>query len=253
VNLFAGAVKKLVQKSLVWFPIFTENMIYTDSLKRALCRITVPRAITYASGILTGRPSILSLTKRRISRFPFSQKTEARCKSIDRVPSGYELIYRAPMITYVKVTHITSSFSILIVCVVSAFKYISDPVTLFSVTFKLNELNTFGDSEYFDNPFLLACVFIIFNVGIGAVTLRYPLRIYHHEEARSYICVMNRFLPLITKNITFHAGDVRRHIPRMSSLLPWKNALFKVGKRTMFIMENNFRTPADLNTMLKDQ
>jgi hypothetical protein len=149
-----------------------------------------------------------------------------------------------------KMAHVTSSFSMLSLCVVGAYKYITDPINTFRLTVKLSEFNELGDIEL-DNPFFVVTVFIIFNVGIGAVTLRYPLRIYHHEETNSYICVMSRFLPLTTKNITFHAGDVQRHIPRMSLLLPWKNALFKVGKRTMFIMENNFRKPADFNTMLK--
>jgi hypothetical protein len=226
-------------------------MIYTDLLKRSFCRITILRAMTYRSGILTGHPSIRCLTRRNLSNISFSQKTEARYKSIDKVPLEYELIYRAPMISYVKMANVTSSLSILSLCVVGAYKYIRDPINTFHLTLKLNEFSKLGDSELDDNLFLVVSAFIIFNVGVGAVTLRYPLRIYHHEEAKSYICVMSRFLPLTTKNITFHAGDVRRHIPRMSSLLPWKNALFKVGKQTMFIMENNFRTPADFNTMLQ--
>jgi hypothetical protein len=225
-------------------------MIYADSLKRAFCRIMVLKGMTYRSGILTGHPSILCLTRRKLSRLPFSEKTEARYKSLDKIPSEYELIYRAPMISYVNMAHLTSSFSILALCVVGTCKYITDPENIFSLTFKFSEFNKHGDIELGDNLFLVVGVFMIFNVGIGALTLRYPLRIYHHEEANSYICVMHGFLPLTTKNITFHAGDVRRHIPRMSFLLPWNNALFKVGKRTMFIMENNFRTPADFNTML---
>jgi hypothetical protein len=227
-------------------------MIYKDSLKRALNRITELRAMTYRSCILTGCPSILYLTRRQFSRIAFSQKTEAKYKSVDKVPSEYELIYRAPMLSYVKLAQVTSSFSILGLCVVGAYKYIMDPTSIFPLTFELDELNQLGDIAFYDNPIFVACVCMIFNVGIGAVTLRYPLRIYHHEQTSSYICVMNRFLPLSTKNITFHAGHVRRHIPHMSFLLPWKNALFRVGKRTVFIIENNFRTPADLNTMLKD-
>jgi hypothetical protein len=227
-------------------------MIYKDSLKRASYRITELRTMMYRSGILTGHPCILYLTRRQFSRIPISQKAEAKYKSADKVPSEYKLIYRAPMLSYVTVAQMTSSFSILALCVAGAYKYIADPISIFPLTVKLDELNKLGDIDFSDNPFLVGGVFIIFNVGIGAVTLRYPLRIYHHEESSSYICVMNRFLPFITKNITFHAGDVRRHIPYMSFLLPWKNALFKVGNRTMLIMENNFRTPADLNTMLKD-
>jgi hypothetical protein len=226
--------------------------MYMDSLKRAFCRITVLRSVMYRSGILIGHPDSLHLTSRQFSRIPFSQKTEGKYKSIDKVPSEYELIYRAPMISYIKVAQITSSFSILSLCAVGAYKYITNPIIAFPSTFKLNEFNKLGDIELDNNLFLLVSGFIIFNIGIGAVTLRYPLRIYHHEEASSYICVMSRFLPITTKNITFHAGDVRRHISYMSSLLPWRNALFKVGNRTMFIMENNFRTPADFNTMLKN-
>jgi hypothetical protein len=79
--------------------------------------------------------------------------------------------------------------------------------------------------------------------------MKYPLRIYHHEAAKSYICVLNRFVPLKTRNINFNAGDIRRHIPFMSLVIPWRDALFKVGNKTMYIMENNFRTPADFSTM----
>ncbi|PNF30465.1 hypothetical protein B7P43_G12153 [Cryptotermes secundus] len=228
-------------------------MIYTDSLKRAFCRIRVLRAVTYRNGILIGHPGILCLARRKFGRISFSQKTEERYKSMDKVPLEYELIYRAPMISYMKIAQVTSSFSVLALCVVGAYKYITDPINIFPLTFKLNEYNELGDIELGDNLFPVVSVFIIFNVGISAVTLRYPLRIYHHEEANSYICVKNRFLPLTTKKITFHAGDVQRHVPRLSFLLPWRNALFKVQKRTMFIMENNFRTPADFNTMLKIQ
>lgn len=159
-----------------------------NSLKRAVCRNTVLRTVTYRSGILTGHPSILCLRRTKFSRITFSQKTEERYKSIDKVPHEYELIYRAPMISYIQTTNVTSSFSILSLCIAGTYKYITDPMNTFPLTIKLNEASELGDIELDDNLFLVVSTFIIFNVCIGAVTLRYPLMIYHHEEANSYMC-----------------------------------------------------------------
>jgi len=244
IGLFVGPVKSSALK-------ITGDTMYRDSLKRAFCRMIVPRLVTYSYGTLTGYPVILQPMCRQLSRIQFSQKIEARLKSVDKVPDGYELIYRAPMTSYVKLAHVTSSVSVLLLGVVGVYKYITNATFNVPLKFEGNEFNQLGDIQLDNDLTFLVSMFIMFNVGICAVTLRYPVRIYCHEEASSYICVLNRFLPLSTKNITFSAGDVRRHIPFTSSLLPWRDALFKIGTKTMFIMENNFRTPADFSAMLK--
>jgi hypothetical protein len=186
---------------------------------------------------------------RQFSRIQFSQKTEARLKSIDKVPSEYALIYRAPMTSLMKVAQVMSCVSILSLGAVGACRYITDTTSNIPLTYEMNEFNKIGGIEIDGELVFWVSMFIIFNAGMCAVTMKYPLRIYHHEAANSYICVLNRFLPLKTKNVSFNAGDIRRHIPFMSSLIPWRDALFKVGNKTMYIMENNFRTPADFNTM----
>jgi hypothetical protein len=170
-------------------------------------------------------------------------------KSIDKVPSEYALIYRAPMTSLMKVGQVISCFSILSLGALGAYKYITHAMFNFSFTFKMNELGKLEGTQIDGERFLWVIMFIIFNVGLFAITMKYPLRIYHHEGANSYICVLNNFFPLKTKNISFNAGGIRRHVPFMSSLIPWRDALFKVGNRTLYIMENNFRTPADFSTM----
>lgn len=223
--------------------------MYTDSVKRVFCRITVFGSVTYRCRTFTGSPTILlHPVCRQFSRIQFSQKTEARLKSIDKVPSEYALIYRAPMTSLMQVAQVMSCVSILSLGAVGIYKY-SDLTSNFPLTYKMNEFSKLGRIEIDGELFTWVTMFIIFNVGMCAVTLKYPLRIYHHEAANSYICVLNRFLPFKTKNISFNAGDIRRHIPFMSSLIPWRDALFKVGNKTMYIMENNFRTPADFSTM----
>jgi len=224
-------------------------MMRTDSLKRCFCRITVFGSLTYRCSAFTGCSTILHPACRQFSRISFSQKTEARLKSIDKVPIEYALIYRAPMTSLMKVAQVMSCVSILSLGAVGAYKYITDTTFNFSSVFKMNEFNKLGGIEIDGELFLWISMFIIFNVGMCAVTMKYPLRIYHHEAANSYICVLNRFVPPKTKNISFNAGDIRRHIPFMSSVIPWRDALFKVGNRKMYIMENNFRTPADFTTM----
>lgn len=224
--------------------------MYAYSLKRVICRITVPKLAAYQCGTLTGHPVTLHPVCRQFSQIQFSEKTEAKLKSIDKIPNEYTLIYRAPMTSYMNVAQATASISMLLLGVVGAYKYIMNTTVNFSFISAVNEFNKVADIPVDIELFIMFSAFLIFNAGIYAITLRYPLRIYHHEQTSLYICVLKGFLPLNTRNISFCADEVRRHIPFMHSLLPWKNALFKVGKKTMFIMENNFRTPADFNTML---
>lgn len=222
--------------------------MHMDSLKRCFCRIRVFGSVTYRHSTFAGYPTILRPVCRQYSRIQFSHKTEARLKSIDKVPNEYALIYRAPMTSLIKVAQLMSCVSILSLGAVGAYKCIIDTTFNFS-TFKMNEFSKLGGIEIDGELFIWVSMYIIFNVGMCAVTMKYPLRIYHHEAANSYICVLNRFVPLKTKNISFNAGEIRRHIPFMSSVIPWRDALFKVGNKTVYIMENNFRTPADFSTM----
>jgi hypothetical protein len=186
---------------------------------------------------------------RQFSRIKFSQKTEARMNSSDKIPNEYKLIYRAPMTSYVNMAQATSSISIILLGVIGVYKYITDTTINFPFTFGMNEFNKLVGIHIDGEICILVSSFIIFNVGICAVTMRFPIRIYHHEGTSLYICILKGFLPLNTKKISFCTDEVRKHIPFMHSLLPWRNALFKIGKKTMFVMENNFRTPADFNTM----
>jgi hypothetical protein len=248
IALLAGPVKNsALNHTGVWLSYPIGNMMC--SLGRVLCRITVPRLVTYKCGTLTGHPDTLHSVCRQFSRIQFSQKTEAKLKSTDKIPSEFTLIYRAPMASYMNLAQAVSSISVLLLGGVGAYKYVTDATGNFPLTFKINELNTLGDIQIDGELLVYFSAFIIFNVGIWAMTLRYPLRIYHHEGTNSYICVLKGFLPLNTKNISFSAGEIRKHIPLMYSLLPWRDAMFKVGKKTMYILENYFRTPADFNTM----
>lgn len=153
------------------------------------------------------------------------------------------------MTSYMTMAQITSSISILSLGVVGAYKYLLNTTINFPLTFGMSEFNEIKvDVELF----IMVSAFILFNVGVFAITLKYPLRIYHHEGTSSYIGVMKGLLPFNTYHKSFCAGEVRRHISFIHSLLPWRNALFKVGKKTTFIMENYFRTPSDFNIMLNE-
>ncbi|XP_069674462.1 uncharacterized protein [Periplaneta americana] len=184
------------------------------------------------------------LTVRHFSRIAFSQKTELKLRQSDGVGQEFRLVYRAPMTGYVTTAQATSTISMLLLGAVGLYKA--------SAGIKLPPAYELGPLLVESSSFaVLIASFALFNAGICSITLRYPLRMYHHEKAGQYIAVMQGFTPLATHNLNFKAGDVSRATPVLSSMLPWKDAIFKIRDRTVFIIENGFRTPSELDNLLR--
>ncbi|PSN29962.1 hypothetical protein C0J52_23560 [Blattella germanica] len=202
---------------------------------RILCRMNKP--------LLINHQPLRNLVR-------MTQKTEARLKLADNIPKEYELVYRAPMISYVKVAQTVSSISVLMLTAVAFYKiYINKAIT-FPIVIRF-DTSVLGDFATDVGTFIfLISSFMLFNVSIYAITLRYPHRIYYNATAKEYICILTGLLPSQFRKLNFNKGEVIRQFTIISSLLPWRDAIFKIGKKTVFLVENGFRTPADFSTMM---
>ena len=184
--------------------------------------------------------------------FRMTPKTEARYKFEDNIPNEYELIYRAPLLSYVKIAQSVSTISIVAFIAIGVYKVTQHNKFTFPVVAHIDSevLGSFS-SDPFAFLFLVSS-FMLFNIAIYSISLRYPYRIYHNPAGNSYICVVAGLLPHQMKQICFKKGDIMRKETVMSTVLPWRDAIFRIGRKTVFIIENYFRTPADFNTMLRN-
>ncbi|EDS41016.1 conserved hypothetical protein [Culex quinquefasciatus] len=85
--------------------------------------------------------------------------------------------------------------------------------------------------------------FLFANVVIRLMVNRYTLRVYRNNER--VIC------PSRGAHIQFKGGEVSA-VPE-GGILPWQDARYKINDKPVLLLDGNFRTPSELNAMMKHE
>ncbi|KAL1381019.1 hypothetical protein pipiens_013768 [Culex pipiens pipiens] len=101
-----------------------------------------------------------------------------------------------------------------------------------------------------ENDLMVFLGFFLFaNVVIRLMVNRYTLRVYRNNE--KYIAVFEGYLPFTRRHIQFKGGEVSA-VPE-GGILPWQDARYKINDKPVLLLDGNFRTPSELNAMMKHE
>ncbi|XP_017774712.1 PREDICTED: uncharacterized protein LOC108561341 [Nicrophorus vespilloides] len=174
----------------------------------------------------------------------FQKPSEEKYRAIDGMPQSYTLIYRNMLEKYLRIGQFASTFSLLSIGALVIYKQkdLADA--------KINMSFWEESPKAIKNEMSLYVVaLMVIAVGLQLASAKMPLRIYRCKE--KYIFVSYTNIPL---NITKYS-EVSSNISKLPAdgIVPWKNSLYEVGNKSRIILvENYFRTPAELNEMLGD-
>uniref|UniRef100_A0A8D8H5H4 (northern house mosquito) hypothetical protein n=1 Tax=Culex pipiens TaxID=7175 RepID=A0A8D8H5H4_CULPI len=185
----------------------------------------------------------LSSTAARLAS-PKSMKEEHYRKK-DKVPLDFRLVYRAPMEHYLAACNVISSFSFVAFAGISSYAYLQHFHTM-AVPFDIE----YGTLTANENDLMVFLGFFLFaNVVIRLMVNRYTLRVYRKNE--KYIAVFEGYLPFTRRQIQFKGGEVTA-VPE-GGILPWQDARYKINDKPVLLLDGNFRTPSELNAMMKHE
>lgn len=183
------------------------------------------------------------LSKRCFTKW-FKKTKQAELKIIDNIPDSYELIYRSTLERYIFYTQLGTSITTVIIVLTVILLYGSPK----------SELTFYGNTEHkpssdVEDIHLYVAFFFTGVVLLQLLISRLPLRIYYLSQQKKYIFIFPSNLPFQSKRLLCKIGEVEK-LP-LTGILPWKDARFKIKNEHMAIMvEENFKTPADLYIML---
>ncbi|EAT34236.1 AAEL013495-PA [Aedes aegypti] len=168
---------------------------------------------------------------------------EERYRKKDNVPEEYRIIYRAPMEYYLSACNLATTFSFAAVAGITAYGYLHDYHTM-SVPFEID----YGSLTVNENDLIIFLgFFFLANVMIRVMVNRYVLRIYRNED--DYIAIFEGRFPFTRRELRFKRGNVVP-VPE-GGIVPWQDARFKINDKNVLLLESHFRTPSELNNMLK--
>ncbi|KAM7345288.1 uncharacterized protein ACRADG_011653 [Cochliomyia hominivorax] len=180
-------------------------------------------------------PSVLWFNQK-LTRSNSSKEKELRYKEKDRVPEKYELIYRAPMESYVVWAMHVSTVTASIISTAAIYQYANNqPI--------LEPLNT-TLVMHSEDIYYFAAGFLAINALLRLVVSMFPLRIY--KDLGKYLAVYHSQLPLNISHHHFEQGQVKAVYYRFS---PWNNATYKLGNKTSLLLEDYFKTPSEFHQM----
>ncbi|XP_055535228.1 uncharacterized protein LOC129724381 isoform X3 [Wyeomyia smithii] len=204
--------------------------IYSNALSQARCKPTLYKI----QSITTSTSTRQADTRTR---------KEERYRLKDNIPHDYRIIYRAPMEYYLSACNFVTSFSFAAMSGITAYAYLRN-YNITAVPFDV-EYGPLTANE--SDLMLFLGFFLIANVVIRIVVNRYPLRIYRSSE--KYFAVFEGYLPFTRKKLLFQKGEVWP-VPQ-GGIVPWQDARYKINDKPVLLLEDYFRTPAELNAMLK--
>lgn len=91
--------------------------------------------------------------------------------------------------------------------------------------------------------------FFAFSWTIFLTVRRYPLRIYRRDD--DYVAVFEGFVPFLRRKLPFARGQVEPMPPK--GIMPWKDNRYTFNGVRTILVENYFKTPAELNRMISDK
>ncbi|XP_023296513.2 uncharacterized protein LOC111679216 [Lucilia cuprina] len=182
-------------------------------------------------------PSLLWLNQK-LARS--SNEKEKRYLEKDRVPQNYQLIYRAPMESYVAWSMHVSTITASIIGTAAIYQYASNQPILEPLDTTLAMSSE--DIYYF------AFGFMAINAVMRFVVSMFPLRIYKDQE--KYLAIYHSQLPMNIKQHQFKKGQVTAVYYNFS---PWNNATYKLGNKTSLLLEDYFKTPSEFHQMSENE
>ncbi|XP_075165629.1 uncharacterized protein LOC142238024 [Haematobia irritans] len=181
----------------------------------------------------------VSWFNQQLPRPTTSPAKEQQYQEKDKVPSNHQLIYRAPMESYVAWSMNVSSLTATIIGAAAIYQFSSNqPLLDASVTQTTLVMHT-EDIYYF------ALGFLAINAVLRLVVSKFPLRIYKNDG--KYLAVYHSQLPGAVSHHHFNQGDVKEVTYFFS---PWNGATYKLGRKTSLLLEEYFKTPVEFQQLL---
>jgi hypothetical protein len=178
----------------------------------------------------------------------FAKRGQLDLKRADDIPDSFELIYRNTMSKYIVGAQVVS-----MVCgglVLLTFVFKGDFETMQEHRAKWS-----GDARRSDDDvFYYVAFFMAILLVVQLMVSQTPVRIYKVPRTSKYIAI--NYGNFFGKGrLTFKRGEIYQMEER--GVLPWRNSRYIIdsqnNRRTVILMENHFRRPADLNIMLGEQ
>lgn len=177
----------------------------------------------------------------------FRQRSSEHFKRKDNIPDGYQLIYRNTMQNYLLSAQLISTILAGFAGGALILREESDKFELGPAAFR-EQPGTVQNEMYIYMTF-----FVGFCVVMQYFVQRVPLRIYNYPRQNDYILIFYGALPGTTKRLTCKANEVIK-LNKSSILMPWTESSYQIKDQCRVIMiENFFRTPADLSILLGNQ
>lgn len=170
-------------------------------------------------------------------------KREEHIKRIDKIERDSELIYRIPLNYSLNFGKLLSSVTVGGISILCVYELLQVK-NLFS-----NESpGTLGElvADTSDLPIFIMGFFVI-NIAFVALLRLLPLRIYRSGE--NYTAILTGILPMTNPRLYFKKGDL---IENFQSKISFDGASYKLRNRHIILIENRFRRPSDLYSMLPE-
>nr|XP_013119460.1 unnamed protein product [Stomoxys calcitrans] len=181
----------------------------------------------------------VSWFNQQLPRPVTSQAKEQQYQERDKVPSSYQLIYRAPMESYVAWSMNVSSLTATIIGGAALYQFSSNQPLLDTSVTQTTLVMHAEDIYYF------ALGFLAINSVLRLVVSKFPLRIYKNEG--KYLAVYHSQLPGSVSQHHFNQGDVKEVSYIFS---PWNGATYKLGNKTSLLLEQYFKTPSEFQQIM---
>uniref|UniRef100_A0A1A9WK29 Uncharacterized protein n=1 Tax=Glossina brevipalpis TaxID=37001 RepID=A0A1A9WK29_9MUSC len=170
--------------------------------------------------------------RRKIS----SVEKENNFKRLDRVPENYQLVYYAPLESYVVWPIHLSTITASLVTLAGIYQYVYN-LPIVETTQHTLVLEK-------DDIYYFAAGFIAINAAIRWVISKFPLRIY--KNAENYLAIYKEQLPGLQSQHPFKRGEVKK-VNYMFN--PWNNATYKLASYTSLLLPDYFKTPSEFHQM----
>lgn len=168
----------------------------------------------------------------------FGNPTAAEIHKQDNMPPDYELIYNNKLTTYIAVGKLVSGVATVAV-VLSTLRYDS---TLYRILV---------EQEVRDDKILFFTAFFTISTLLHIIAVQIPLRIYYNRNAhKKYVFIVHGGLPFTTIRKYYRKGDVKPIYNEEGSLNPWADSKYKAKKDDIYLFDNFFRKPSDLNILV---
>lgn len=167
---------------------------------------------------------------------------ESSYKKYDQVPKSFSLIYRVTVENYLRACKHISTASAIACLGLLGYRSFVDPEHPYNFDLKIGPLVSSKTELY-----IFTGAFVLLTIVIRVTMHRLPSRIY--KDADKYIAVFHETIPFVKHRVHFSAGQVRP-APE-TGFLPWKDSRFFFNQRRCILIQECFRSNAELDNMMK--